>query len=462
MVTAELSPYARASRAGDVVAALSKALCQLEHRVTVAIPRYAGFESAGLLAARRLTPLKLASGAEVTVLDSQLPTGAKLVLLDAPALFERKEIFGRPADDAERFEFLSEAALALAKQRGEREPFDVVHLHDWPAAALAARLRLLDPPVPSVLTIHDAARRGVVPREVAARLGISDVEGDAEGVGLLEAGARIASAVTSVSTTVARDLLDAGRFGALSVALSSRSDFIAGIPSGIDYAIYNPSTDAAIRSRYDAEDASNKGSAKTELLRSRGLELGIERPLCVAIVEEGPDSGIDALERAAESILKNDVSVFVLLRGAVPYDALDRLRSELGDRLAVEQSSDEPTARRACAAADIVVLPTSYEATGTLARIAQRYGALPVAQASGAHLDAIVDADAALDTGTGFLYEEPTPTALAGAVSRALAAFSSPRWPSLRRRVMRLDLAWDRPARRYAQVYRQAKLAAAR
>jgi starch synthase len=26
----------------------------------------------------------------------------------------------------------------------------------------------------------------------------------------------------------------------------------------------------------------------------------------------------------------------------------------------------------------------------------------------------------------------------------------------LRRRVMRLDLGWDRPARRYAQVYRRA------
>ncbi len=463
MVTAELAPYARATRAGDVVAALSKALCQLEHRVTVAIPRYPGFEAGGLLAARRLTPLKLANGTEVTVLDSQLPTGAKLVLLDAPSLFERAEIFGRPGEDAERFEFLCEASLALAKQRGEREPFDVVHLHDWPAAALAVRLRTMGAPVPSVLTIHDPSRRGVVPKDVATRLGIqASDDGHHKGPSLLDAGAAAASAVTSVSTAVARDLLDTGRFGALAQGLSARSDFIAGIPSGIDYAIYNPATDAAIRSRYDAEDASNKGSAKTELLRSRGLELRTERPLCVAIVEEGADSGIDVLERAAESILKNDVSVFVLLRGQIPYDRLDRLRSELGDRLAVEQSSDEPTARRACAAADLVALPGKYETTGTLARIAQRYGALPVAQASGAHLDAIVDADAALDTGTGFLYEEPTATALAGAVSRGLAAYSSARWPALRRRVMRLDLAWDRPARRYAQVYRQAKLAAGR
>jgi len=458
MVTAELAPYARATRAADVVAALSKALCQLEHRVTVAIPRYPGFDAGGLLAARRLTPLRLANGADVTVFDSQLPTGAKLVLLDSPALFQGPDVFGRPSEDAERAEFLCEAALALVRQRGEREPFDVVHLHDWPAAALAGRLAALESRVSSVLTIHDPARRGVVSREVAARLGVppSD-DGPRHGTSLLAAGARVASGVTGVSTAVARDLLDAGRFGALATSLSSRPDGIVGIPSGLDYAIYNPATDAALRSRYDAEDPSNKGSAKTELLRSRGLELGIERPLCVAIVEEGTESGIEILERAAEHVLRNDVCVFVLLRGAVQYDRLDRLRSEMGDRLTVEQSLDEPTARRACAAADVVVLPARYEVTGTLARIAQRYGALPVAQASGAHLDAIVDADAALDTGTGFLYEEPTATALAGAVSRALSAFSAPRWAALRRRVMRLDLAWDRPARRYAQVYRQAK-----
>jgi starch synthase len=463
MVTAELAPYARASRAGDVVAALSKALCQLEHRVTVAIPRYPGFDAGGLLAARRLTPLRLSNGAEVTVLDSQLPTGAKLVLLDSPSLFDRPEAFSRPSEDAERAEFICEAALALARQRGEREPFDVVHLHDWPAAALAVRLAALESQVPSVLTIHDPSRRGTVPGEAAARLGIPSSEDVPRyGASLLTAGAGAASAVTSVSTAVARDLVDAGRFGSLATTVSARTDGIVGIPSGLDYAIYNPATDAALRSRYDAEDPSNKGSAKTELLRSRGLELGIDRPLCVAVVEEGSDSGIEILERAAEHVLRNDVCVFVLLRGSVPFDRLDRLRTEMGDRLAVEQSVDEPTARRACAAADVVVLPARYEATGTFARIAQRYGALPVAQASGAHLDAIVDADASLDTGTGFLYDEPTPTALSGAVSRAIAAFSAPRWAALRRRVMRLDLAWDRPARRYAQVYRQAKASAPR
>ena len=38
-----------------------------------------------------------------------------------------------------------------------------------------------------------------------------------------------------------------------------------------------------------------------------------------------------------------------------------------------------------------------------------------------------------------------------------LIATQFPRWAGLRRRVMRADLGWDKPARRYAHVYRQAQ-----
>jgi starch synthase len=86
---------------------------------------------------------------------------------------------------------------------------------------------------------------------------------------------------------------------------------------------------------------------------------------------------------------------------------------------------------------------------------AQRYGALPIASRTGGFVDTVVDADSQLETGTGFLFEANDQAALAGAVGRALAAYAHPRFGALRRRVMRLDLGWERPARRYAQIYKQ-------
>jgi starch synthase len=85
---------------------------------------------------------------------------------------------------------------------------------------------------------------------------------------------------------------------------------------------------------------------------------------------------------------------------------------------------------------------------------AQRYGALPVAHATGGLYDTIVDCDAKLETGTGFLFEEASVDALLAAGERALSARTMPRWPGLVRRVMRLDRGWDRPGRRYEQLYR--------
>jgi starch synthase len=101
-----------------------------------------------------------------------------------------------------------------------------------------------------------------------------------------------------------------------------------------------------------------------------------------------------------------------------------------------------------------VLVPSRFEPCGLVQLYAQRYGALPVAHATGGLTDTIVDCDASLETGTGFLFDEPEPMELLGAAERAIAATVSPHWAALRRRVMRLDLGWDRPARRYDQIYR--------
>jgi starch synthase len=93
MVAAELAPYARATDAAEAVPSLAKALRQLGHRVTVALPRYRGFEAHGLLVARRLTPLVVA-GAEVTVFDGQLASGVEIVLYEVPVDGDREQVYG--------------------------------------------------------------------------------------------------------------------------------------------------------------------------------------------------------------------------------------------------------------------------------------------------------------------------------------------------------------------------------
>jgi starch synthase len=137
--------------------------------------------------------------------------------------------------------------------------------------------------------------------------------------------------------------------------------------------------------------------------------------------------------------------------------AIEHAVARSNDRAVFARAASEPLAHRVFAGADFVLVPSRFEPCGLVQMYAQRYGALPVAHATGGLVDTIVDCDAKLETGTGFHFGEPTAEALLGAIERAIAARSLPRWPALVRRVMRLDRGWEGPARRYEQLYRGLK-----
>jgi starch synthase len=459
MVAAELAPFARATEAADAVPSLAKALRQLGHRVTVALPRYRGFEAQGLLVARRLTPLAV-GGTEVTVFDGQLASGVEIVLLEAPGEDNRDQVYGDVSapsspDELVRFTLLARAAAALAEKRREQgKGFDLVHGHDWPGALVGA---FLDPSVARfVLTIHDARRAGFFERSALAELAPGLDLGDRPSA--LAVGLRHARATTTVSPTYARSLADAGAVGLPSAAFSSLADAAFGIENGLDYAIYNPATDSVLEARYDAEDPWGKARTKGAMLRKLRLDLDIERPLAIFVAPLDDDSGAALVLEALPALLKNNLALVVAGRGNAAITERFRAASdERPEMLAVVDDSDDELGRRLHAAADIALVPARYAPGAFAAKIGQRYGALPVAHATGGLADAVVDCDAALETGTGFLFDKPDAAALVGATERALTAYASEAgWARLRRRAMRLDLAWDRPARRYAQVYRRA------
>lgn len=473
-VASELAPLVKVGGLADVVAALSKALRLLGHKVTVALPRFPAIEAGGVMVARRLTPLVLPAApggderVEVTVFDGRLGSGVELLLFDIPGLYDRPGVYGEDGhdypDNARRFGLFARAAVEIVRQRAmSGSSFDVVHAHDWPAAMVPYLMRQSDAfdRVRTVLTIHNLASQGIFPREALATLGLGgehfrldrlEFYGD---VSFLKGGVIAADALTTVSTTYAREILTPELGERLDGVLRTREAKLTGIVNGIDYAVWNPMTDPAIGARYDAEDTSNKGRCKSALLQEVGLEVHPDRPLIVSIGRVVHQKGSDLLASALPKILKSDVSVVIAGEGdPALMNKLSVAVAKAPERTTYLERVSEAVVHRLLAAADIVVLPSRFEPCGLVQLYAQRYGAVPVACRTGGFIDTIVDADAALETGTGFLYDKPTATALVGGVQRAIAAMTSPRWLALRRRVMRLDLGWDRPARRYASIYR--------
>ncbi len=485
-VATELSPMVKVGGLGDVVASLSKALKQLGHRVTVALPRYPAFEQAGLLFARRLTPLALPGGdhkREVIVLDGRLSSGVELLLLDVveggTSLFagvtdaSGRGVYG-DGDEADaagyRFALFSRALVELVRQRAAGgQAFDLVHVHDWPGSLVPYLLKLgegAERTAPrSLLTIHNLAHQGLFTgasaRRMLGALGLGEEHFTPQrlefygGISFLKGGILAADNVTTVSPTYAREILTSERGERLDGVLRARPEGVTGVLNGIDYATWNPATDAVLPARYDADDPSNKGRCKSTVLAELGMSIDPERPLFVSLGRVTHQKGSDVLAAALPRLLKQDLSLVVAGEGDAALEAALKAAAQRDpERVKVLGRVSEATAHKLLSAADFVLLPSRFEPCGLVQVHAQRYGALPVATRTGGFVDTIVDLDAKLATGTGFLIDEASEDALAGGVGRAMTAFTHPRFASVRRRIMRLDLSWERPARRYVQIYR--------
>jgi starch synthase len=475
-VTTELAPFVKVGGLADVSAALPKALRTLGHAVTIVMPRFAELEQQGLLLARRLTPLRFTLGDrsfEATLFDGRLASQVDLVVVDVPGLFDRAGVYGERGEDypdnALRFAVLSRAAAELVRQRASTgRPVDIVHCNDWPTALVPSYLKALAAETPAlaatrtVLTIHNVRHQGVFPKDALPGLGLGwehfHVDGIEfyGGINLLKQGIVSADMVTTVSGTYAREIQTAEHGAKLDGVLRARGDALAGIVNGVDYAVWNPATDPAVAARYDAEDFANKGRCKGALQKEVGLAIDAQAPLVACIGRLVEQKGTDVAVAALPKLLRGTDAQVVFAGDGEPalVSAIEALVAKSPGRVAFVRAASEAVVHRIFAGADLVLVPSRYEPCGLVQMYGQRYGTLPVAHATGGLVDTIVDCDAKLETGTGFLFEDATADSLLGAAERAIAARTLPRWPGLVRRAMRLDRSWDRPARRYDQLYR--------
>lgn len=472
--TTELAPYVKVGGLADVAAALPKALRALGHKVTIALPRYAALENQGLLFARRLSPLKLTLGDrafEAALYDGRLSSQVDLVLIDVPGLYDRAGVYGDRGEDypdnALRFAAFSRAVAEVAKVAAESgSPYAVVHANDWPTALVPTFISMLRERAPSleatktILTLHNVAHQGIFSKETLATLGMQESAFTPEGIeffgkcNVLKQGIISADAVTTVSPTYAREIVtEAGGHG-LGGVLAARKRPIVGILNGIDYAVWNPSIDPALPARFDAEDASNKLRCKGALERELGLSLEPHEPLVVSVGRIVHQKGTDLFIEALPKLLRGTPA-----QVAIAGDGDDKLVAAVEAAVTASQgravfvrAAPEAVVHRMIAAADLVVMPSRHEPCGLVQMFAQRYGAAPVVRATGGLLDTVVDCDAKLETGTGFVYDEDDAHALLSALERGVAATTSPAWPKLVRRIMKLDRGWEGPARRYEQL----------
>lgn len=471
-VSPEVVPYSKVGGLGDVVGALPKALRALGHKVTVLSLRYGSIDPAEHALARRLVKVKVPLGGETVdaeVYEARLPSGVTVVLLGGPRVSDRPGVYGDGAaaaydDNALRFGLLAKGAVAWMKMQ-PKVP-ELVHLHDWTTGLVPALIRQAAHDdarfagVRTVLTIHNVAHQGTFPAESLAALGLAHEAERLEFYGKvswLKAGILDADRVTTVSPTYAKEIVTAAGGANMDGVLRAHAKGLAGILNGLDPGVWNPSTDPHITARYDVFDPLPKARCKTALQKLLGLPARPETAVLGMVARLDKQKGADLLLGGVTQLLRQDVQLVVQGSGDPELaDALAALAKDMPEKVAFRTDYDDALAHRIFAGADLFLVPSRFEPSGLTQLYAMRYGTVPVVRSTGGLRDTVVDCDASLNTGTGFVFEELTPEALYGAIARGLSAFAQPeRFAALRRRVMRLDHAWDRSARRYAAVYRE-------
>ena len=466
MACSEVVSIVKVGGLADAVGALAKTLSRLGHKVTVALPRYAMLNDSGPMLARRLTPLKFEVDGETVdcaLWEGRLGSDVDLAVIEVPGQFEDPWVYGPAgADDPNNFKRFGQFCRALAiyveKRAAKGMPFDVVHAHDWPTALVPVLLR--DADVRTMFTIHNGAHQGQFPMSSLSSIGLSEDDALASvlehngQLNLMKGAVLAADVVGTVSPTYARELQRPEGGAGLDDVFRTRGEQLVGIINGIDYARWSPSTDPQLPARYDAEAVGNKGRCKATLLRALELSIDPDRPLLVSLGRVCAQKGSDILAEAIPEIVATGARVVIAGEGDPDMmAALKAACDAAGADARYLGAVSETVSHRLLGAADAVLMPSRFEPCGLVQLHAQRYGAPPIAHAVGGLRDTIVDADAHADTGTGFLFDDLTSENLVAAVKRAVAIMHQPSWAKLRRRVMRQDHSWERPARRYARLY---------
>jgi starch synthase len=456
------------------VGALPRALARQDVDVRVVMPLYAGmpwdqFEplEGALTVPMWFGPLHCA------VRLGRLPRSeVPVYCLEYNRYFDRPHLYG-PAtgaysDNLERFAFLSRGALELVKAIGWLP--DVIHAHDWQAALVPVYVDTVEWAKPlhasaTVYTIHNLAYQGVFDGGGLFITGLGQEHYNARelehfGALNLSKGALYRSTMLgTVSPTYAREI-QTGAFGCgLDGVLAARHDDLVGILNGIDTEEWNPATDPHLAARFDKRSLAGKAACKAALQREAGLPVRAEVPVLAFVGRLTSQKGIDVLAHALDRILAWDVQGVLLGTGDPEteqfFAAAARARP---DRFAAWLRFDEARAHRIEAGADFFLMPSRFEPCGLNQMYSLRYGTLPIVRATGGLADTVTNYDEATGGGTGFVFGDLTPDAVANTVGWAISTWYARRAHvrRMQRRGMAQDFSWDRAARAYDELYRRA------
>lgn len=469
MVSAEGPPLQRAGALIDVMDALPHQLRERGHDVSLALPYYQEIrQNPAFKEEDTGVAVDIRVGDKIYVaeyLEGHSPEGVQLFLIRCDELFDRPGIYGdhgkADEDNATRFIFFCKAAVELARRL--TPSVQVLHVHDWAAALIPVFVHAHRLPFKTVLTIHHLAEQGSFWGLDFALTNLPERFFTLRGIeffgrlNFLKGGILYADRITTVSEHYRKEMhTPDGGFG-LDVVIRENSHRLTGILHGADYERWDPATDKLLPANYSRGSLDGKRFCRDALLNGAQLAPDPAGPVFGMVTRVVQEKGFEILVPLLDRLLTDDVRLIILGEGDPAYEtALAVTARKFPGKFVYRKSYDEKTAHVIEAGMDISLIPSQVEPAGLSAMYNLKYGALPVARATGGIHEIIEDYDPTTDSGYGFLCYKHSTDAFWDSIKRAREAYRNQQlWENLMDRAMARNFSWDESAQRYEALYRE-------
>lgn len=390
--------------------------------------------------------------------------GVTYYLLDNEYYFKREGLYGY-YDDAERFAFFSRAILEIIPHIDFKP--DVIHCNDWQTALTPLYYSTIYATQPgyenikTVFTIHNIQYQGVYGKELIDNVVGLDyshknlIEYD-DTVNFAKAAIECANAVSTVSPSYAKEILDPWYSHGLDTILKERSFKLRGILNGIDIENYNPETDKDIFKNYSAEKMTGKATNKRELQKFFGLPEKKDTPVMGMVTRLVSHKGLDLCKAVLDELLATtDIQLVVLGSGDTEYEDFFRgLASRFPEQVGLCLGFIPDLARKIYAGTDLFLMPSKSEPCGLSQMVALRYGSIPIVRETGGLRDSVKDSGDG--EGNGFTFANYNAHEMLHSIRRACEGYSDKKgWKILVKRAMESDNSWGKSANEYIRMYKE-------
>jgi starch synthase len=321
-----------------------------------------------------------------------------------------------------------------------------------------------------VLTVHNLGYQGIYNKDNYNYTGLgwnvffTAGFDDWNMMNMLKAGLWSADKLNTVSPNYAEETKTPAHGFRLDGILRYRSTDYIGILNGIDTGVWNPAKDPYIPMPYSVKDMSGKAKAKEALQREYGLPIAPDVPIVGMVTRLTGQKGVGALfgpgYGSAWSICRDMDVQFATLGSGEGW--CEHELCSLSDRLSnfkAQVGYSENISHLIEAGVDFFLMPSQYEPCGLNQMYSLAYGTPPIVRKPGGLADTVLNFNQETGEGTGFMFDDLTPSAIYNTVGWAVWAYYNRRnqIEEMRIRGMKLNYSWEQSDKRYIELYQELK-----